>query len=659
MNLWEFIYPMKRITKPIRLIELFAGIGSQFKALKVLTQNVESYKICEWAYNSYCSYNAIHIKDYKDYSNGLTKEQLINKVKGTSLNYNEPLTDKQLASKPLEWLKNAYNNIVATHNLVNIMEIHGKDLEIVDTDKYEYIMTYSFPCQDLSLAGKRLGMGVSQKQGGTRSGLLWEVERILDELDNKPQILLMENVPEVIGEKNIDDFHKWENKLEQLGYKNYVEILNAKDYGIPQNRKRCFMVSVLGEYAYNFPIKFKREYRLKDLLEKTVDKKYYLTDKHIERISNWKAQQKPLESMKNNVLISPTITARGAGEEHSGMVLIDTKLFEEGEVVDFDSSDEFRREHLTEETPCLLAHPKFGVVEKGKNNSVGIPIVEATKKGYKVAHDGDGVDISGRMKTHRGTVQKGLAQTIKTDCDIGVVVEDKETLKVVGNYGNGHHATNVYEGEELSPTITTGNHGLGTTIVEPNLKTQLCNKLVEEGRVQEGDVIRHSYSSNRLENGDKNMVRIENHEGLSPTLDTRCDCLGIVVDESTTKRYKNYITWKNKQGEFNTQCNRAMLENDLSLTILTGNTPKLAESEHLRIRKLTPLECMRLMGFGNQDYKAMREINMSDMAIYHMAGDSIVVCVLIAIFYPLLFNDSNYKEIIKNYIDKEIVEKEN
>lgn len=551
MNLWEFIYPMKRITKPIRLIELFAGIGSQFKALKVLTQNVESYKICEWAYNSYCSYNAIHIKDYKDYSNGLTKEQLIQKVKGTSLNYNEPLTDKCLASKPLEWLKNAYNNIVATHNLINIMEIHGKDLEIVDTNKYEYIMTYSFPCQDLSLAGKRLGMGVSQKQGGTRSGLLWEVERILDELENKPQILLMENVPEVIGEKNIDDFHKWENKLEQLGYKNYVEILNAKDYGIPQNRKRCFMVSVLGEYAYNFAEKQKLHLKLKDMLEEQVDEKYYLTDKHIERISNWKAQQKPLESMKNNVLISPTITARGAGEEHSGMVLIDTKLFEEGEVVDFNSSDEFRREHLTEETPCLVTHPKFGVVEKNKNNSVGIPIVEATKKGYKVAHDGDGVDIGGRMTTHRGTVQKELAQTLKTDCDVGVVVKDEKF-----------------------------------------------------------------------------------------------------------KRYENYITRKNKKGEFNIQCNRAMLENDLSLTIPTGNTPKVAESEHLRIRKLTPLECMRLMGFGNQDYKAMREINMSDMAIYHMAGDSIVVCVLIAIFYPLLFNDNNYKEIINNYIDKEIVEKE-
>ena len=614
MNLWEFIYPMKRITKPIRLIELFAGIGSQFKALKVLTQNVESYKICEWAYNSYCSYNAIHIKDYKDYSNGLTKEQLIEKVKGTSLNYNEPLTDKQLASKPLEWLKNAYNNIVATHNLVNIMEIHGKDLEIVDTDKYEYIMTYSFPCQDLSLAGKRLGMGVSQKDGGTRSGLLWEVERILDELDNKPQILLMENVPEVIGKKNIDDFHKWENKLEQLGYKNYVEILNAKDYGIPQNRKRCFMVSVLGEYAYNFPIKFKREYRLKDLLERTVDKKYYLTDKHIERISNWKAQQKPLESMKNNVIISPTITARGAGEEHSGMVLIDTKLFEEGEVVDFDSSDEFRREHLTEETPCLLAHPKFGVVEKNKNNSVGIPIVEATRKGYKVAHDGDGVDIGGRMTSHRGTVQKGLAQTLKTDCDVGVVVKSS-----------------------------------------PNLKEILCNDLIESGAVKENDIIKHSFTR-QIMSGKRKAVE---KQGEMITLTTRGDCFGVVVKDEEFKRYENYITWKNKKGEFNTQCNRAMLENDLSLTIPTGNTPKVAEGEHLSIRKLTPLETMRLMGFGKQDYKAMREINMSDMAIYHMAGDSIVVCVLIAIFYPLLFNDNNYKEIINNYIDTEIVEKEN
>ena len=125
MSIWDILYEQKKIDKPIRLIEFFAGIGSQFKALKQLTDKIESWKICEWAYNSYCSYNAIHIKDFTDYSKNLTKEELINKVRGTSTNYNDPLTDSQLQKKPIEWLKNAYNNIKATHNLVNIMEVRG------------------------------------------------------------------------------------------------------------------------------------------------------------------------------------------------------------------------------------------------------------------------------------------------------------------------------------------------------------------------------------------------------------------------------------------------------------------------------------------------------------------------------------------------------
>ena len=86
MSLWDLIYPKKIIDKPIRLIEFFAGIGAQHKALKQLTDQVESWKICEWAYNSYCSYNAIHIKDFTDYSQNLSKEELIEKVRGTSTN---------------------------------------------------------------------------------------------------------------------------------------------------------------------------------------------------------------------------------------------------------------------------------------------------------------------------------------------------------------------------------------------------------------------------------------------------------------------------------------------------------------------------------------------------------------------------------------------
>lgn len=147
LTLWGEILEKKKIDKPIRLIELFAGIGAQAKALEILKVPFEHYKICEWAYNSYCGYNAIHLKDFVDYSQGKTKEEMLQRIKGTSINYNEPLTLEQLNKKPMQWIRNAYNNCVATHNLINIMEVKGGDLEVKDTDKYEYIMTYSFPCQ--------------------------------------------------------------------------------------------------------------------------------------------------------------------------------------------------------------------------------------------------------------------------------------------------------------------------------------------------------------------------------------------------------------------------------------------------------------------------------------------------------------------------------
>ena len=270
-----------KIDKPIRLIELFAGYGSQHFALEYLGVEFESWKICEWAVKSIQAYKDAHFgSDNADYSKDLTKEELFDYLanKGISSNYNEPMTYEQVKRLGEEKARTIYNNIQATHNLVNIQQAKGKDFEIVDTDKYCYMMTYSFPCQDLSSAG--LGKGM-EKGSGTRSGMLWEVERILDEIvaDNGelPQVLVMENVPEVIGTNNIKHFAKWLEKLEELGYKNKWQVLNAKDYGVPQNRERCFMVSILGDYYYDFPKTKKLELRLKDLLEDEVDEKYYIS----------------------------------------------------------------------------------------------------------------------------------------------------------------------------------------------------------------------------------------------------------------------------------------------------------------------------------------------------------------------------------------------
>ena len=115
-----------------------------------------------------------------------------------------------------------------------------------------------------------------KKGSGTRSGLLWEVERLLNETPELPDILLMENVPEVIGTKNITDFHKWQDFLVSKGYTNYVKILNAKDYGVAQNRNRCFMVSLLGEYNYHFPEPIPLEKCIDDYCEDSVDESYYI-----------------------------------------------------------------------------------------------------------------------------------------------------------------------------------------------------------------------------------------------------------------------------------------------------------------------------------------------------------------------------------------------
>ena len=226
-----FGFPEYKITKKIRLIEMFGGIGSQAMALRDLGADFEHHRLIE--FDKYCvqSYNAIH-----------------------------------------------HTSFVPT----DIRDVHGKDLEIKDKDKYSYILTYSFPCTDLSVAGKMKGMSKADWKKGesTRSGLLWEVERILKELPKEelPEVLLMENVPMVHSEQNANDFMSWQDFLNSLGYFNFIQDLNAKDYGIPQNRERCFMVSVLSEdfISYEFPKPIKLEKVMKDFLEEEVDEKYFI-----------------------------------------------------------------------------------------------------------------------------------------------------------------------------------------------------------------------------------------------------------------------------------------------------------------------------------------------------------------------------------------------
>lgn len=253
-----------KIDKSIRLIELFAGIGAQAKALERLDVDFEHYRICEFDKYAVKSYNAIH---------------------GTNFETSD------------------------------VTKITADDLGIIDTDKYCYILTYSFPCTDLSIAGKQQGMS---KNSGTRSGLLWEVERLLDECKELPQVLLMENVPQVHAEKNITDFNSWLQKLESLGYKSWYKDLNAKDFGVPQNRNRTFCVSLLGDYYYEFPQPKPLKTRLKDLLDKNVEKKYYISENNVEKC---------LQSVNIYREISHTIRTggRASTDRHSWDIIVETR----------------------------------------------------------------------------------------------------------------------------------------------------------------------------------------------------------------------------------------------------------------------------------------------------------------------------------------------
>lgn len=456
--------PLK-IDKPIRLIELFAGIGSQAKALKLLNANFEHYRICEFDKYAIKSYNAIH---------------------GTNFETSD------------------------------ITKITADDLGIVDTDKYCYIMTYSFPCQDLSLAGKQKGMA---KGEGTRSGLLWEVERLLNECDELPQVLLMENVPAIHSKKNIEHFNEWIAFLESKGYSNYWKDLNSKNFGIPQNRNRTFMVSVLGNYTYEFPQEFPLELRLKDMLEKEVDEKYYLSDKGIEYVIKREGKYTQLCDETTDIAKS-ALTAKGNNNWIGNFVI--------NSAINGDISKTVRaggRGSVDRHSWDLVAEPSTNDVSSPKHNNRVI-VREATSKGYTEAFEGDSINLEQpNSKTRRGRVGHGIAQTLNTMPQQAVVEP-----QVIGGIG-----------EKKS-----------------NGGTQW-------------------YLQDRI------------------------------------------------------------YDNNIATSVTTAFNPYYKEDDkpNIRIRKLTPKECWRLMGFTDEDFEKAAQLN-SNAQLYKQAGNSIVVSVLYYIFKGMM-----------------------
>lgn len=232
----------------LRVVETFSGIGSQAKALKKANIQHEILATVEWDINAILAYDLIHNgpQDFSSYKE-LSKKELIEELSKYAISNDgkNPIKPRSLSIMSRDSLVSILIAIKRTKNLINITEVHGDDLP----DEID-VLTYSFPCQDLSICGLWHGNVSGIKKGiKNRSGMLWEIERILYELKSEkkvlPRFLLMENVSNILSKRHIDDFNQWLKYLEEIGYHNKVYNLNSLNFGVPQNRKRTFMISVL------------------------------------------------------------------------------------------------------------------------------------------------------------------------------------------------------------------------------------------------------------------------------------------------------------------------------------------------------------------------------------------------------------------------------
>ena len=532
--------------------------------------------------------------------------------------------------------------------------VHGTNFESQDITKWDKnievdLISHGSPCQDFSLAGKQAG---GDKDSGTRSSLMYETIRIVEKL--KPKYVIWENVKNLLSKKHRHNFDAYLETMESLGYTNYYQVLNAKDYGIPQNRERVFTVSILDNHTekdekislfvkdFKFPEKQELKLKLKDMLEDEVDEKYYLSDKMVEYISadNEKWTGNNDKSIINKSVASAINTGEGS-----------------------------RR--------CDASNYISNQVEENFN----LKIKNNTKKGYLEAVEGDGVDVSGRMQWHRGTVQKQMIQTLNTNQDYGVVVKDIRNMKeklcdelvesgllndgtvINHSYTNGLCGKNKNSRQTLEdyiesnngvmPCVTTRPDTMGIAVGGTKLQREVCNKAIEKNLVEPNDVIEYTYSNARLKEMDNNTIRKQNKADnqIMSTLVTKPDKLGVVVksvysdleeqlftEDGNIKRYiDSDIVDEFKEGQMATTSfpngyGHGPRTHDESICLNCIDKPSV--KHNLRIRKLTPKECWRLMGFDDEDFEKAAKVN-SNSQLYKQAGNSIVVNVLENIFKEL------------------------
>ena len=547
------------------------------------------------------------------------------------------------------------------HNCTDL-SVAGKGEGMVNKCSCGYSWPIDFSDDNESLICPSCGAKV---QSSTRSGLLGQVQRLLavsKKENTLPKYLLLENVKNLVGKKFKPQFDAWIRWLDSIGYNTYYQVLNSKHYGIPQNRERIFAVSIrkdIDDGKFKFPEQIPLTTRLKDILEKNVDEKYYLSSDKVESIlANFIARQ----------------------NEASGINLKD-------QATTFDG--------LTDVAHTLMARDYKGF---GNQSMTGViePNIETvgnyTPSGHEASRVVDANDITPTVKENHGTV---------------TAIVEPSIIKVGQVSNEDSQSGMVYDTNGLSPTICAGCHGyaIGNILVndEPFI-------VASRGRNPDNpsDRTTGSPTEQRLEanmNGTTNTIttvakdnyvmepiiyddynsRVPQDQNAITTLTTNCGASAVrngvkiiepvvceqrtdeglrffkdnvvgtlrTIDACGDKRViepddMNPVRIGNIYGEqFGTGYAGNVWDQDsVSPTIMTaqgGNRqPLVVDNVKWRIRKLTPKECWRLMGFSDKDCDRASKY-VSDSALYKQAGNSIVTSCLVAIFYSLLLKDSSTK----------------
>ena len=545
---------------PLRLIELFAGIGSQTQALKNIGVPHKVVAISEIDKYAIKSYEAMH---------------------------------------------------GATNNLGDIRHIK----HLPDAD----LWTYSFPCQDISVAGR--GAGIKE---GTRSGLLFEVERLINTAAQDgtlPKYLLLENVKNLVGKRFKADFDSWLSFLSEIGYTNYWKVLNAKDYGIPQNRERVFCVSIRGEHApFFFPQKRELKLRLRDMLDAVVDERYYLKESTIRSIltSHFNSRR---NSVKQEGDVANTILAR----DWKGPQCVKV-----GDVV----GDKWERMH---ETSRRVFDPN------GLSPTVHCAGGGNTELKIVVAGQFQPVDRDYKCK---GKQREEHFECRDDEISNAVLTGDRKNCVCIAAMRgrNPDNPSDRKAGQQLKQRLELGETDVSNTLTS----------VQKDNLVVEGDFVARKYEEFIEEKGYiPEMFQPFNKQELddvAPTLTGRCSVSGgmsavlkleepLKVKVATKQGYEEA-----ERGDYvnitypGSKTKRGRVGKGIAHTLTCGDGNAVV-TENVRIRKLTPRECLRLMGWIDEQIDKIAAARVSSTQQYKQAGNGIVVQVLEAIFKALFFGE--------------------